>query len=208
MTEYTVAKNFSTTKYTDEKLHVLADTVINMMTNNPDFPTPAPTLEALSTANTAFAEAIDNAVHGTPQQTAIKKENRKVLAKLLKKLAMYVETTSDGIESIILGSGFYVNPKPTAVGQLPKASYLVVTVGPKKGSVVLSCDIIKNARMYEFKYTDAPATDDSVWTIVSSSRHKLQINGLTSGHEYTFSVAGAGSDLARNWSDQISSFVV
>ena len=83
MDEYTVSKDFSTNKYPGEKLHVFADTVLIKMTDNSDFPTPSPTLEDLSAANTAYAQAIDNAVHGTPKQTALKKETRQVLAKLL-----------------------------------------------------------------------------------------------------------------------------
>jgi len=130
------------------------------------------------------------------------------LVELLQKLADYVQVASGGDEAIILSSGFDVCKKPSTIGPLDKPENFKVAMGKNRGSVLLSCDVVNHAQFYEFEYTEGPATSNSVWTKVTITKHKLLIDGLISGKEYTFRVAGAGSDPSRVWSDTITTFVV
>jgi hypothetical protein len=107
-----------------------------------------------------------------------------------------------------LSSGFDVNKKPAAVGPLPKATGLSIKAGDNKGTIILNCNIVPNAHFYEYEFTGAPYNDESVWLKQTSTKHKILIEGLTSGKQYVFRVAGAGSDPSRNWSDEIYSFVL
>ncbi|HEY6914853.1 MAG TPA: fibronectin type III domain-containing protein, partial [Paludibacter sp.] len=83
-----------------------------------------------------------------------------------------------------------------------------VKPGSNRGSVVVSCDVVANASFYVIEYTEGPVTADSIWIQKTTTKHKLLIEGLTSGKQYTFRVAGAGSDPSRVWSDDVSSFVL
>lgn len=203
-----VSKNFSSNKYTQAQLKVKADHIIDEMTDNPHFPTPSPTLEVLTTASANYGNALEKAQNGNKEDTVLKNNAKEELIALLKQMANYVQMASAGNEAIILSSGFNVNKKPSLIGPLPKATNLKVSMAPNRGSVLLSCKVIKKARVYVFEYTHAPVNNDSVWTKAVSTKHNTQIDGLNSGQQYVFRVAGAASDPTRNWSDQISSYVL
>jgi hypothetical protein len=138
----------------------------------------------------------------------IKNNCRKTLESLLKLETDYVQQTSEGDEAIILSSGFDVYKKPSVVGPLPKASGLTIKAGGNKGSISANCNVIPNAAFYQFEYTEAPVAPNCIWIVKTTTKHKLLIDGLISGKQYVFRVAGAGSDSSRNWSDEISSFVL
>lgn len=208
MKVYHVSKDFTSNKYSEPALNVKAGSIISEMTGNANFPTPVPTLEVVTSANDAFTLALKNAENGTKEDTVVKNNRKQELIALLKKLADYVQLASNGDEAIIISSGFDVNKKPSTVGPLEKATGLTVSMGTNRGSVVLDCDVVKNATVYLFEYTALPLVADSIWIQKVSTKHKQQIENLTSGKEYVFRVAGAGSDPSRNWSDQISSFVL
>jgi len=60
---------------------------------------------------------------------------------------------------------------------------------------------------YSFEYAEAP--DGTLnWIHKTSTRHKILIEGLTSGKQYVFRIAGAVSYPSRVWSDQILTFVI
>jgi hypothetical protein len=203
-----VIKDFSSGRYSDPELSVKASHVIEHMTDNPHFTTPIPPLADLAEANGAYIQALNKAEGGSKEDTVIKNNYRKLVESLLKRETDYVQTTSEGDEAIILSSGFDVNKKPAVIGPLPKATGLSITPGDNKGTVLLNCNIVPNADFYEFEYTAVPYTADSIWLKRTSTKHKILIEGLSSGKQYVFHVAGAGSDPSRNWSDEIYSFVL
>ncbi|HJV78464.1 MAG TPA: hypothetical protein VJ602_08780, partial [Paludibacter sp.] len=76
------------------------------------------------------------------------------------------------------------------------------------GTVWVSCEVITSASFYEFEYAEVTADGTLNWIHKTSTKHKILIEGLTSGKQYTFRIAGAASDPSRIWSDQISTFVI
>jgi uncharacterized protein (DUF3084 family) len=187
---------------------VKASHVVEQMTGNVHFPDPSPALVAITSANDSYKLALNKMENGTREDTVVKNNCRKIVENLLKQETDYVQQVSNGEEAIILSSGFDVAKKPTVVGPLAKATGLEVNVGSNKGSIIVDCDVVEHAAFYEYEYTDAPSTPNSVWLKKTSTKHKVLIEGLTSGKQYVFRVAGAGSDSSRNWSDEISSFVL
>jgi hypothetical protein len=178
------------------------------MTDNPHFPTPSPVLTAITSANDNYILCLNKMENGTREDTVLKNDSRKIVENLLKMETDYVQQVSNGDEAIILSSGFDVAKKPTLVGPLAKATGLIIKVGDNKGTVVANCNIVANADFYEFEYTEAPVAPNCIWIVKTSTKHKVLIEGLTSGKQYVFRVAGAGSDSSRNWSDEITSFVL
>lgn len=205
---YKVNRDFSSGRYSDSELSIKASNVVEQMTENPHFPTPNPSLETITEVQGAYTDALKKAETGGKKETAFKNECRENLEMVLKLETDYVQQASEGNETIILSSGFDVNRKPSMVGPLAKATGLTIKTGENKGSIQISCNIVEHASFYEFEYTDVPATPASIWLKKTSTKHKLLIDGLTSGKQYVFRVAGAGSDPSRNWSDEISSFVL
>jgi len=203
-----VSKDFSTSRYTDWGLSNKTNYIVDKMTGNVLFATPAPPLKDVTDANNAYITALGKVEYGTKEDTVIKNNLRAALIVLLKLLADYVQTTSNGDEAIILSSGFDVNKKPSVVGQLAKPDGLTVKPGDNKGSMVVSCNVVDYANFYEFEFMELPAVVNSMWIQKTSTKRKMQIDGLTSGKQYNFRVAGAASDPSRIWSDEVSSFVL
>ena len=203
-----VSKDFSTGKYSDAGLSNKANYIVDKMTGNSFFATPVPSLKDVTDANNAYIAALGKVEYGSKEDTVIKNNLRAALIALLKQLADYVQSTSNGDEANILSSGFDVNKKPSLIGQLDKPEGFTVKPGENKGSVVLNCNVVQYANFYEFEFMELPATVNSMWIQKTGTKRKMQIDGLTSGKQYTFRVAAAGSDPSRIWSEEVSSYVL
>ena len=203
-----VSTNFSTSKYTDAGISTKATFIVEKMTGNTAFVTPTPSLTEVTTANTKYIAALGTVEYGSKEDTVIKNNLRAALTVLLKDLADYVQTTSDGDEAIILSSGFDVNKKPGTVGVLDKPTNFVINPGKNKGSVNASCDKVELAKFYEVEFTETPVTASSIWRQRSSTKSKTDLDGFTSGVEYAFRMCGAGSNPTRVWSEIIITYVL
>jgi len=203
-----VLTDFSSGEYTDLELSNKASNISTEMTGNAKFPAPVKELDAMNVANAAFKASLDKIENGTKEDTAIKKVNRASLEKALRILALYVQVTSDGDEAIILSSGFDVNSKHEPIGKLPKPEGFGVKVDVAPGTVIVFCNVIPGASFYEIEYSEVTADGVRKWIKVTSTKRKLEIAGLISGKQYVFRMAGAGSNPARMWSDEIITFVI
>jgi hypothetical protein len=208
MVKYKVSTDFSSNKFSDKELSVRVDSIVVNMTGNALFPTPMPSLTSIKESNTRFAAALVKMEDGNKQDTANKRKSREELEGLMGQLALYVQSVSGGDEAIILRSGFDTNKKPAPVGQLDKPGNLKAKPDENKGSLIISWDPVDHANFYEFKYTEAPSSDTSMWNLLTTTKHRMQVGGLTSGKQYTFKVAGASADSSRIWSDEITSYVL
>lgn len=203
-----ISSNFSANQYSDSALTTKVNTVLEKMTGNISFPNPDPALAEVKAKNDLFTLAAAKAPQGGKQETANKNQLREELVSLLKRLVIYVELTCNGDETMLLSSGFDLHKKASPVGQLPMPEGLKATVGASRGSLVLSWDVVKNARVYELMYTEAPEGAETIWIHKISSKHQIVIEGLLRGKEYLFKVAAVGSDPNLVWSDPIASFVL
>ena len=203
-----VLTDFSSSQYTDLELGNKASFVSTKMTGNPKFPSPVKELEAVNVANTAFKASVDKMEEGTKEDTVIKRSNRASLERALKTLALYVQVTSNGDEAIILSSGFDINSKHEPIGKLSKSEGFGVKVGVDPGTAIVYCDVVPGATFYEIEYAEVTADGVRRWIKITTTKRKQEVGGLVSGKQYAFRMAGAGSNPARTWSDEISTFVI
>ena len=182
--------------------------ILDKMQENPNFASPNPTLETVRTTNNNYITALGKVEYGTKEDTVLKNSCRAAVEKILKSLALYVQKTSDGDEAIILSSGFDINKKGTPIGQLDKPVNLMVKPGDNKGAVSVSCDVVSNTNFYEIEYMEVTADGSRVWIQRTSTKRKIQLDGLVSGKQYRFRVAVAGSNPSRVWSDEVISYVL
>lgn len=208
MAKEKVSTDFSSKNYTDTELSVTATNIMDCMTGNPNFETPIPPLADVKATIVSYNASLAKAEKGSQDDRLVKNSWRTKLESQLQDLGLYVQLTSKGDSLIISSSGFYVNKKPSAVGPLAKPENVIIKMGNNPGSVWISCDAIVSAVFYEFDY--AEVTPDGIlnWIHKTCTKHKLLIEGLTSGKQYTFRVAGAGSDPSRIWSDKITTYVI
>lgn len=202
-----VSKDFSSGKFTDQELGTKATEVCQNMKDNPAFLNPTPSLEAVTSLTGSYINALAKAANGTKADTAIKCSLRAELETALKQEADYVQAASNGDEAIILSSGFDVNRHASTVGALAKPANFKVQPGTNRGELICSCDAVPGAYVYELDFTEAPATATSVWQKVVNSKRKVTIK-VESGKQYVVRMVAIGSDTTRNWSDDLTSFVL
>ena len=163
---------------------------------------------ALIVVTDAFQQLLAQVDDGNKATTVLKNQKRDELTGLLNQLALYVQMTAPGDEAALLSSGFDLAKPRQPIGILPKPETFRVEPAAMRGCLKVSVNKIKGANSYLFEYTTAPATPDSVWTDVVSSKTTVLIDNLTSGRQYVFRVAGIGADPTRVYSDEVSSFVL
>ncbi|HVT86445.1 MAG TPA: fibronectin type III domain-containing protein [Chitinophagaceae bacterium] len=191
-------------RFTDSELEQHAQTILQALTGNADFPDPSPSLATLSAAITNFQNVLAKAALGNHVDTNLKYQSRAALTELLRRLGLYVERTAGGDAAKILSSGFKPKKIPTQTGPLPKpVDFMVKPMG--KGEVKLKCRRMKNVRTYQWEYKQGEANE---WIRKPTTKASILLIGLESGKEYFFRVVPIGVSDVRKYSDTISSFVL
>jgi len=203
-----VSTDFSQKNYSDTEISVTATNIVNDMTGNLYFEKPIPTLAEITATIASYNTALVTAEKGSKAERSIKSDWRAKLESQLRELSLYVQLTSKGDSLIIESSGFDINKKPTLIGELQKPENVIVKMGENNGTVWVSCDAIPSASFYEFAYAEVLADGTLNWVYKTCTKRKLLIEGLTSGKQYVFRIAGAGSNPSRIWSSKIATFVI
>jgi len=80
----------------DGDLVETANFIVSSMSGNQYFPNPIPSLDTVSDAIKAYADAYSKCYGGTKESTALKNEKRSLLEKLLASLGNYVNAIAEG----------------------------------------------------------------------------------------------------------------
>ena len=180
------------TEMSDGTLLVKANLIRTSLTGNTSFPTPTPSLAALTTAITDFEAAVLAAENGDRQLVAVKNQLREVLINLLHLLGNYVLFTAGGDEVVATSSGFNVSKVPQPSPALTTPQGMELKNGVNKGELQFSFRKVRGARAYIFEITPLPVTGASLWQSSMGTICKKLFTGLESGKEYACRVAAIG----------------
>ena len=168
----------------DNQLIGDVQSAITGLTGNPSFPTPSPTLAAITTALSAFTVALADAVNGGTEMTSIKNAKRAELASLMRQLGSYVTVTADGDMTKLLSSGFrYQKPTRNTIGALPAPYTPVLKLGPHTGELDATISPIYGAYTYNWRVALASSPTTYVRT-VQTTGGRVTFEGLTAGQVY------------------------
>jgi hypothetical protein len=182
----------------DKNLVVATSKIINAMTGNAHYPTPAPTLAAVTAANDALLAAV-NVPHNSKLTVATRRQLRTPLAVLLRQLAQYVQTTGDGDPVVLLGSGFPLQRGPQPVGILPAPANLRLSRGKVSGQLAARCNMDAQAAAYEWRIASALAP--TLWLPANPTvAARATLQGLMPGTQYVVQVRAIGSKGPSDWS--------
>jgi hypothetical protein len=192
----------------DDRLIADVQGAINGLTDNPNFATPSPTLNAVSIALGAFTTAVAEAVNGGREMTAIKNAKRAELVSLMRQLASYVTVTISGDLTVLLSSGFpYQKPVRTRIGILPAPVAPALKLGARSGQLDASVSPIYGAASYNWRVALASAPTMFVRT-VQTTGGRYSFEGLTPGQTYNVEVNAVGALGPSDWSDPAASMAV
>src|SRR5689334_15925774 len=108
-------------RYSEGDLAEKAQHIINSITGNAAYPTPAPTLATVQTALDLFNTALANQGTMGKQGTLIKNQRRAELEQLLNTLALYVQTQGGSDMVVLQSSGYDLQKgRGAPIGILPK----------------------------------------------------------------------------------------
>ena len=194
--------NFTT--LSDGNLESKALSIIDAMTDNPNFPNPDPSLAEVNTAVTEYSSALAGARSKDKVQVELKNIKRAALITVLKNLAAYVNYTSKGDRSIMASSGFDVSKdaKSAIVMSAPK-NFKIVS-GENSGQAFLKVSGVKGIKTYAHQYTPDPLTDASVWQTKYVTTRYYTFEGLETAKKYWFRVAAIGSGDQIMYTDPIA----
>jgi hypothetical protein len=193
-------------KIADDELDTKAAKIILDMTGNTNYPTPVPDLPTVQAALNVYEDSLVSAKNGGPEKTAIKDKKRLELELLLKQLGTYVQLNCKNDLSILLSSGFDANKPNTPIGMLAKPENVKVENGPNQGTMKVSTDKINGAQSYRFEYALTPLSPTVGWVVNVGTARTFLMEGMASGKEYAFRVAGVGADPTIVYSDVVMKF--
>jgi len=196
----------SFTSHTDASLENKSEYIHASMYNNPNFPTPTPSLELLTSTTKAFSDSLIAAAEGGRTNIAVKNKNRKALEVLLRQLGGYVIMIAGEDKAILTSSGFDLHkeaePSPEVTTPM-----IEVTAGVNEGEVVVNVTRVKGAKSYSYECTPDPVSENSTWQHEPDSRITHVIKGLPSGKRYAFRTAAVGLRGARAYSSIVFLYV-
>ena len=192
---------------TDPQLITDASGIVQSMTGNAIYPTPTPTLAAVSTALAAFTHALSAAAEGGVPLTLAKNDARAVLTGLVRELSSYVQLACKGDMTKLLTSGFPVQKAArTPVGVLPPPT-VTVKLGSKSGDLAAKLAPLAGAAVYNWRVTTATSPAAPVLTAQTTAASNT-FTGLTPGVVYQVSANAVSSGGTSDWSDPATQMVV
>ena len=189
-------------KFSITELFEFARNIVTALSGNADFLTLDPPLADVSTAADNLETAYNNsqvARQDSQEKTTLMYDLREALTKIVTRLGLYVENTSEGDVAKIQSAGMDVREEAGAstVPEVPDG--LSATAGDMEGEIDLQWEPVTQAVSYAIQQSpDPPGT----WTQAAiSTKSKHSIQNLTSGDKYWFRVAAVGSAGQSGWSD-------
>ena len=183
-------------------------TILTDLTGNASYPTPNPTLAAVTTALSEFTTALANAADGGITLTAIKNDKRAALVALLRDLATYVQVTCNGDLTVLLSSGFPIQkPQRNPIGTLPAPVNLTLALGSLSGQLNAVVPPVFGASVYNWKLTASNAPTVVVQS-AQTTGGRTTFTGLTPGVVYLAQVNAVGAAGPSDWSQPVSQMAV
>jgi hypothetical protein len=200
MTTYRVSLSFA--RLPDSELDAFVENIITSLTGNASFPTPAVSLADLTTALTAFTDAMAAATQGGRQANAAKNAAREALLALMRQEANYVQGIASTDLAMLLSSGF--NNVSTNRTQSVLPAPLIQQIDNQMSTQLLvRLEPVDNARAYEVQFKNGTGGWLSAGTF-TKARH-IAVTDLTPGSTYTLQARAIGGSTGySDWSDPVS----
>ncbi len=179
-------------KLSDGNLEAIALSIIDHMTDNPNFPNPTPAMTIVTAVVTEFTNALSAAKNRGKAEVELKNIKKDAMIPVLISLGAYVTFVANGDRNIIATSGFSITKDSKTPQTMNTPAKFTVVAGKTTGEAICSVAGVKGVKKYAHQYTPDPLTPDSVWTSIYVSKRSYTFTGLVSGKKYWFRVAALG----------------
>jgi hypothetical protein len=198
--------NSGFSKLPDNDFDNTAQAILTALTGNANFPTPNPTLAAITTELTAYQAALA-LPPGAPRDAQVA-ATRATLGTSLDKLARNLELTPGVTDPMLATSGFELRKVPSLSGATVDAPGNVrLKQTGVTGVVQLLCDAVNGASAYQMQYTLEPINGPWIDSGTFASTRGIGMTGLTRGKDYWARVRAIGTNGPGPWSDPATTLV-
>ena len=166
-----------------------------MLAGNLTYPTPTPTLAAI----TAACDALDLANQAYDfNRGKVEKQTRDsafiTLKDLIRELGGYVQAHCNGDKDLILSAGFDVRRANDPLGLLPAPQNMRALVTPYPGRLEVRWNGVRGRLLYQLYMTAKDPLDPTSWVLLlQSSKNRHTIDKLESNTVYTFRTIALGA---------------
>ncbi|MBL0308231.1 MAG: fibronectin type III domain-containing protein [Bacteroidetes bacterium] len=185
-----------------------ARNIVRMMTGNPKFPAPSPTLAFVTNRIKALEAAYIKAANGGKNHIDARTLRLKEMLSAIRELAAYVQMESHGDQEVILSSGFEVILRGAPV-PVSKVLKLRTRGGRYVGSIHAVWAKVKGAVAYIVEVSDAQPVAESfrIYKVVAQTRHDIINLAPGKVHWVRITAVGrAGYGLPSDPSIQVSTY--
>jgi len=126
-------------------------------------------------------------------------DKKDALNKLVTRVGLYVENTSEGDEAKIESAGMDVKAAGGSSGPPDVPHALSAIAGDMEGEIDLQWEPVTKAKSYIIQQSNDPPGTWSQAGVITKS--KYSVLNLTSGDKYWFRVAAVGTAGQSGWSD-------
>ena len=190
----------------DAELIVFVRNVISMMSGSTQYPSPSPTLAAVTASVSAFETAVHDALYGGKIAIATRNAARAELLSLVRPLAAYVQGHCGGDVLLLIGSGFDAVRAPSPVGILLAPQNPRLSLTNRSGELLFRFDRVSNASNYSVQ-TAASVTGPWEDEDLSTST-RVPIGGLTPGETIWARACANGAAGASEWCAPVSAMAL
>jgi hypothetical protein len=190
----------------DTDLVAFVRNVIALMTGNPQYPTPSPTLAEVTTSVSDFETSVHNALDGGKIAIATRNAARVGLLAIMRQLAAYVQGHCNADLLALIGSGFDAVRAPSPAGTLPAPQNPRLSLTDKSGELLFRFDRVNNAYNYSIQTASAatgPWEDEDL-----STASRVIIGGLTPGKVVWARACANGTAGASEWTAPTTAMAV
>jgi len=197
-------QNFS--DYSDDGLLTQGRVIEAKMTGNASFPNPTPSIETLLRAIEKFETDLtaSNGGRNGVNATAVKNQSRAELITVMQNLGLDVQKNGNDDFVTLLSSGYDIKGTP-APGTVPEAPInLVLTDGLHNGECDVKFAKVKNATVYEVRYSVQAHAEGSWMVMLATTRTHSLITGIAHATELYVQARAINSHGASEWSNTVS----
>jgi len=202
MSNFRVLIGFS--DYSDEGLLSKGRVIEDKMTGNANFPSPDPSVEVLSNILNKFELDLtaSDGGRGGVNATAIKNQSRIELTKVMQNIGLYVQINGKDDYLILLSSGYDIKATATIGTEPATPINISLADGSHSGECEVKFDKVKNATMYEIRYSSTPNVPASWITLPATPRTRNTISGIAHATELYVQVRSINSHGFSEWSNE------
>lgn len=167
---------------------------VRLMTGNPSFPDPSPSLSQIAAACDALEAAnLRCESNGGRLDTWHRNEQRAVLCGLIRRLAGYVSAVAQGNHAIVLSAGFTCKKRRQPSTPMAPPPQVVAVRAVLPGCIDVRWGAVKGRRLYRVWINDDDPSRSERWRLLTqTTKNHLRAEALESDRVYAFRISAIG----------------